>query len=170
MKKLLYEITHTTTYDYLGDVSVSQHLLRLTPRHYAKQRCLSHDLEITPDPGTMSVHRDYFGNSTHFIGIETAHQQLAITSRSRVAVGPAFIPEPLETPAWEIVRIRCREDYSGQTLEAHEFTYSSPLVPIEEQFADYAKASFAPGRPILDAVTDLTRRIQQDFTFDPAAT
>jgi transglutaminase-like putative cysteine protease len=170
MRKLLYEITHTTTYDYLGDVSVSQHLLRLTPRHYVKQSCLTHDLAITPEPGTLSVHRDYFGNPTHFIGIETAHQQLVITSRSRVAVSPAFIPEPLETPAWEIVRARCRDDHSGQTLEAHEFTYASLLVPFAEQFADYAKVSFTPGRAILDAVTDLTRRIQQDFTFDPTAT
>jgi transglutaminase-like putative cysteine protease len=55
-------------------------------------------------------------------------------------------------------------------LEAHEFTYASPLVPNADEFADYAKASFTPARPVLDAVTDLTRRIQRDFTFDPAAT
>jgi transglutaminase-like putative cysteine protease len=102
--------------------------------------------------------------------VEKPHHQLAITSRSRVAVGPAFIPEPLETPAWENVRARCRDDHAGQTLEAHEFTYPSPLVPMANEFADYAKASFMPARPILDAVTDLTRRIHEDFTFDAAAT
>ncbi|HWX20140.1 MAG TPA: transglutaminase family protein [Candidatus Binatia bacterium] len=170
MRKLLYEITHTTTYDYLEDVSVSHHLLRLAPRHYHKQNCLAHELAMVPEPGTVSAHRDYFGNSTHFIGVQTPHRQLVITSRSRVAVSPAFIPEPLETPAWEIVRARCRDDHSGRALEAHEFTYASPLVPIAEEFADYAKASFAPARPVLDAVSDLTRRIHEDFTFDPTAT
>jgi transglutaminase-like putative cysteine protease len=170
MKRLLYEITHTTTYDYVGDVSVSHHLLRLTPRHDSKQNCLAHKLTIVPGPGTVSAHRDYFGNATHFIGVETPHQQLVIQSRSRVAVGLAFIPEPLETPAWETVRARCRDDHAGQALEAHEFTYPSPLAPMADEFADYAKASLTPARPVLDAVTDLTRRIHEDFTFDPAAT
>ena len=170
MRKLLYDITHITTYDYLGDVSVSHHLLRLTPRHYSKQDCLAHELAIVPEPETVRAHRDYFGNPTHFIGVETPHRQLVIKSRSRVAVSPEFIPEPRETPSWETVRARCRDDHSGQTLEAHEFAYPSPLVPYADEFADYAKASFTPARPVLDAVTDLTRRIHEDFTFDPAAT
>ena len=170
MRRHLYEISHTTSYAYIGEVSVSQHVLRLTPRHYNKQACLAHDLEILPKAGTVSRHRDYFGNSTHFIGVDTPHRQLAITSRSRVAVSPAFIPEPLETPAWEVVRARCRGDHSGSALEAHEFTYPSPLVPNAGEFADYAKVSFIPERPVLDAVTDLTRRIHDDFTFDPTAT
>ncbi len=170
MRKLLYEITHTTTYDYVGDVSVSHHLLKLTPRHYYKQSCLTHDLSIFPHPETITTHRDYFGNPAHFVGLETPHQQFKIKSRSRVAVGPAFIPEPLETAAWETVRASCLGDHSGQALEAHEFTYPSPLVPTSDDFADYAKASFFSGRPILDAVSDLTRRIQEDFKFDPTAT
>ncbi|HWV98892.1 MAG TPA: transglutaminase family protein [Candidatus Acidoferrum sp.] len=170
MRKLLYEITHTTTYDYVEDVSVSHHLSRLAPRHYRKQNCLAHKLAIVPEPGTVSMHRDYFGNPTHFIGVETPHRQLVIKSLSQVAVSPAFIPEPLETPPWETVRALCREDHSGETLEAHEFTYPSPLVPNADEFADYTKISFTRGRPVLDAVTDLMRRIHKDFTFDPAAT
>jgi transglutaminase-like putative cysteine protease len=170
MKKLLYEITHTTIYDYVGDVSVSHHLVKLAPRHYGRQHCLRHKLEISPELATLSAHRDYFGNTTHFVGIEISHQQLTIKSRSRVAVGLGFIPEPLETPAWETVRARCRDDHSGHALEAHEFTYPSPLVPIGDEFLDYAKNSFTSERPVLDAVSDLTRRIHEDFTFDPAAT
>jgi transglutaminase-like putative cysteine protease len=170
MKKLLYEINHTTTYDYAGDVSVSQHLLRLAPRHYLKQDCLAHELEIHPQPGTISAHRDYFGNSTHFVGIETPHQRLVVRSRSRVAVSPALLPDQFETPSWETVRAQCRDDHSGLALEAHEFTYPSPLVPRSDDFAGYAGQSFTPKRPILDAVTDLTRRIHEDFAFDPAAT
>jgi transglutaminase-like putative cysteine protease len=170
MKKLLYEINHTTTYEYVGDVSVSHHLAKLAARHYARQKVLSHQMGVWPKPSTLSVHVDYFGNTSHFIGIETSHQQLVIKSHSRVAVGLAFIPEPLETPPWETVRARCRDDHSGQALESHEFTYPSPLVPVGDEFSDFAKASFTPDRPVLDAVSDLTRRIHQDFTFEPAAT
>jgi len=170
MRKLLYEITHTTIYDYVGDVSVSHHLLRLTPRNFYRQSCLAHELTISPQPRSITVHRDYFGNPTYFVGVESAHRQLVISSRSRVGVSPALTPEPLETLRWETVRARCRDDHSGQALEAHEFAYPSPLVPYSGEFADFAKTSFTPGRPIFDAVTDLTRRIHEDFKFDAAAT
>src|SRR5215831_5645023 len=135
MKKLLYEISHTTTYSYADDVSVSQHLLRLAPRHDGKQLCLSHELEINPQAGTMATHHDYFGNPVTFIGLEKPHRELVIKSRSRVAVGLSFTPEPMETPSWELVRNRCRQDYARRSLEAHEFTYPSPLLPEAEEFA-----------------------------------
>jgi transglutaminase-like putative cysteine protease len=118
----------------------------------------------------MHVHHDYFGNPTHFIEVETAHQQLVIASRSRVGISPAFTPEHLETLPWEAVRARCRDDHSGQALEAHEFLYPSPLIPDASEFLEYAKTSFTHSRPILDAVIDLTRRVHEDFIFDPAAT
>ena len=169
MRKLLYEVTHTTTYDYVEEVSVSHHLLRLTPCRYPKQECLEHDLTVVPTPATLTEHRDYFGNSTHYASLETAHRQLVLRSHAKVAVSPSFIPEPSETPAWEAVRARCRDDRAGQSLEAHEFIYPSPLVPVADEFADYARPSFTRGRPVLDAVTDLTRRINEDFAFDPAA-
>jgi transglutaminase-like putative cysteine protease len=170
MRRLLYEITHTTTYQYMGDVSVSHHLLRLAPRQWAKQALLSHELIVEPAPAVLCSHNDYFGNPAHFIGIERAHPQLVITSRSRLAVAPAFVPEPSETPAWEAVRARCRDDHSGRALEAHEFTYDSPLVSAHHDFAHYAAPSFTTGRPILEAVTDLSRRIHRDFVFDSKAT
>jgi transglutaminase-like putative cysteine protease len=170
MRKLLYEITHATTYDYVGDVSVSHHLLRLAPRQYSRQTCLAHELTISPEPATISAHGDYFGNLTHFIAVEKGHQQLIVKSHSRVAVVPAAVPEPAETPSWEAVRARCRDDHSGKALEAHEFIYPSPLIPEADEFTHYAKASFTPGRPVLEAVTDLTRRIHTDFSFDAAAT
>jgi len=170
MRRLLFEITHTTTYGYVSDVSVSHHLLRLTPRDDPKQQCLEHQLTITPQPGTLSPRLDYFGNLTHFVGVEIPHKEFVITSRCKVAVSPVFIPEPAETPSWEIVRAQCRDDHSGQALEAHEFTYPSPLVAAPEEFLDYTEPSFTPRRPVLEAVSDLTRRIGEDFVFDPVAT
>lgn len=170
MRQLLYDITHTTAYDYVGSVSVSHHLLRLAPREGARQRRLAHELLIEPAPSVTAGHSDYFGNTAHFITVERPHSRLAVTSRSRMAVSPAFIPEPAETPAWETVRARCRDDHAGATLEAHEFTYASPLVPVGAEFAEYAAGSFSRDRPILEAVSDLTRRIHGEFKFDADAT
>src|SRR5262249_27830207 len=127
-------------------------------------------LSLEPTPVLTSAHSDYFGNTTHFVTVDQPHHRLVVSSRNRVAVGPAFIPEPTETPPWETVRARCRGDHSGASLEAHEFTYPSPLVPNDADFADYAAPSFARERPVLDAVADLTGRIRNDFKFDANAT
>jgi hypothetical protein len=64
MRRLLYETTHRTAYDYAGSVSVSHHVLRLTARRTARQHCLEHALSIEPQPALTSAHGDYFGNTT----------------------------------------------------------------------------------------------------------
>jgi transglutaminase-like putative cysteine protease len=170
MKTQLFDITHTTTYDYRSPVTVAHHLLRLTPRRLRRQLRLAHELELDPAPAARHGHTDYFGNETAFVIFEGAHRQLRITARSRVAVGAAFIPDAAETPAWESVRNLCRTDLSAHVLEAGEFAFGSPLVPLDAPFTDYARESFLAGRGILDAVLDLTGRIHRDFTFDPTAT
>ena len=170
MRKILYDIEHVTSHDYVGFVSVSHLLMHLTPRNDERQRVLSHGILVDPAPSVAETHQDYFGNTAHFLTVDHDHSHLRITSRSRVAVGPAFVPDPSETPPWETVRARCRSDHSGRSLEAHEFTYASPLVPISSEFADYAKPSFEKERPVLDSVMDLTRRINSEFKFDLTAT
>ena len=170
MKAQLFDITHTTTYDYKTTVTVSHHLLRLAPRRLGRQWRLEHALNIEPLPAVTRFHTDYFGNEVMFATIEGAHRQLCVTSRNRVAVAPAFIPDPLETPAWESVRGLYRTDRSANSLDATEYTFASPLVPVGLEFEDFALASFAPDRPILEAVMSLTGSIFENFKFDPTAT
>ena len=55
-------------------------------------------------------------------------------------------------------------------LYAHQFTYASPYIRWTPEIAAYAAASFAPGRPLLEAVLDLTARIHRDFKYDPRST
>lgn len=170
MKAQLFDITHTTTYDYQSPVNVSHHQLRLTPRRLARQFRLAHELVLDPPPAVVSHHTDYFGNEVAFLTLEGAHRRFQVTARSQVAVAPAFLPDPAETPAWETVRTLCRSDRSVPVLEAGEFTFASPLVTTGPEFADYAAPSFLPGRPLLDAVRDFIARIHADFRFDPTAT
>ena len=170
MKAQLYDLTHTTTYDYRSAVTVSHHLLRVSPRRLARQFRLEHTIETNPIAATTSQRTDYFGNDVTFATIEGAHRRLTVTSRSRVAVGPAFIPDPSETPQWENVRGLCRSDRSSAVLEAIEFTFATPIVPLEPAFAEYAFTSFTPRRFILEAALDLTARVHADFRFDPTAT
>jgi transglutaminase-like putative cysteine protease len=170
MKAQLFDVTHSTTYDYQSMVTVSQHLLRLSPRRLRRQFVLAHELLFEPRPSASSQHIDCFGNTVVYASFQGAHRSLKVTARNRLAVAPAFVPEPGETPAWEVVRTLCRTDRSVRALEASEFMYASPLVAPGAAFSEYAEPSFPPGRPILAAVLDLTARIFADFKFDATAT
>jgi transglutaminase-like putative cysteine protease len=165
-----YEVVHRTAYVYTNEVSVSHHLARLTPRSVAGQSCLSHELAVEPAPALVTHHPDYFGNLTTFFSIAGPHRTLQVTSRSRVELAARPTPSPLETPAWERVRETCGGVGSPVELEVQESVFPSSLVPILPALADYAGASFVAGRPLLDGVLDLTRRIHGDLRFDPQAT
>jgi transglutaminase-like putative cysteine protease len=71
---------------------------------------------------------------------------------------------------WEAVASRLKSNRSAETLEAYPFVAASPRVTPFPGLADYAKESFEAGRPIVEAVIELTSRMYEDFTFDPRAT
>jgi transglutaminase-like putative cysteine protease len=68
------------------------------------------------------------------------------------------------------VRDKLRGDGFPAPVSESEFALDSPLATASPPLADYAAPSFAAGRPVLAAVTDLTRRIHAEFRYDPAAT
>jgi len=55
-------------------------------------------------------------------------------------------------------------------LQAYAFCFDSPYIRASPDLAELAGPSFSPGRPLLEAMIDLTERIFTDFTYDPAAT
>jgi len=170
MRAQLFEIAHTTVYRYSSPVSVSHNLLRLAPRRLACQYPLSHSVEIDRLPATTRIRTDYFGNEVLFATIAETHHELRITARSQVAIGPPPLPDPTETPPWESVGVLCHSDHSQRVMEAAEFIFASPHIPVSSLYAEYAEPSFTPHRPFLEAVLDLTARIHRDFVFDPTAT
>jgi transglutaminase-like putative cysteine protease len=167
---MIYKVTHTTTYDYTDSVSLSHHLLRLTPRNLTHQRCQHYDVQIDPRPAVAAQHFDYFGNAVTFVTIEGAHRKLTVKSVSDVSVLRPRVPVATETLAWESVREFSRGRQIGQSLDASEFIFDSPFVKTADDFAAYAAPAFPKERPIFDAVLDLTARIHRDFKFDPKAT
>lgn len=161
-----YEIQHTTRYSYADSVTVSHHLARLSPRQLGdRQMCLQHTLQIQPEPAVRATHADYFGNDATFFAMQGAHKGLTVTARSIVRVVPACAPVAARTPAWEIAA-----DRTALPLDALEALFDSTSIRATREFTEYARPSFPPGRPFLEALLDLTARIYGDFTFDPGAT
>jgi transglutaminase-like putative cysteine protease len=59
---------------------------------------------------------------------------------------------------------------TGADAEAVEFRLDSPRVAASAELAEFAAPSFAPGRPVADAVADLVHRIKTGFDYVPGAT
>src|SRR4051812_29423760 len=163
-----YAITHTTTYEYAEPVSLCQNVAHLVPRPCVGQRVAETVLTVTPDPAVIDERTDYFGNPVHYFTVQEPHRRLVVEVTHRVAVDP---PEPPAfTPQWEALRDQLPTADLPEWREAYPFVFDSPFAAADPRYAEYAAASFAPGRPVLDAALDLTRRVHAEFAYDPRAT
>jgi transglutaminase-like putative cysteine protease len=168
---MLYRVRHQTIYDYQQAVSVSHHLVRLTPRDLRGQRCRSTELSIWPEPPFQATsHSDFFGNTVSSFTLPESHTRMCVEARSELEVEAIVYPVFCQSPAWEVVRESVPVDRSREGLEAFQFVFDSIRVFAKPELAAYARESFPAGRPVLEGVLDLTGRIHRDFRFDPEAT
>ncbi len=162
--------THITRYWYSGPVSMCHTEVHLTPRPREHQTILEFGLEVSPTPDSVLSREDYFGNEVTFFSIAEPHRELIITSRCLANVEPSAPPASELSPAWEQVRDEVGKRDTSETFDAGQFVFESPSIRVGPPFAQYAASSFAPGRPLLSAVEDLSRRIYSEFHYDKRAT
>jgi transglutaminase-like putative cysteine protease len=166
-----YEVTHRTEYRYESDVSDSYGQLHLLPRNLPGQRCQSAEVVVDPVPADYRERLDYFGNRVSYLAVHRPHRVLTVTATSIVEVEnrpsalSLFGPRP-----WEQAREAVRDGQVLDPLDAVQYVLDSPLVEASSAFADYAATTFTPGRPLLDAVTDICHRIYADFEYKPGST
>ena len=170
-----YQITHKTGYTYTDLAPVCHNLVHLAPRTTPRQKCAFYRLKIDPNPAFLAQRDDYFGNRTEYFSIESAHRKLEITAESMVEVQPIVPPPTGAAPTWQDCVVKSNQLAplaAGNVIDPilAQLAFASPRVPIIPQLRDYAAKSFAPGRSMIDALLDLTRRIHGDFQFDPRAT
>lgn len=165
-----YKINHTTKYEYKDTVPVCQNIVYLTPRDTPHQRATRHRMMVRPQPSATHRRVDYFGNTSHAFSIDKGHRQLQVSATSTVELTARDLPNKLATPAWESIRDDLARNRTAAGIGNYQFAFSSPHIPLDRAVADYARQSFPPNRPILDAVRELSSRIHEDFKYDPEAT
>jgi transglutaminase-like putative cysteine protease len=166
---MIYRIVHKTTYAYKHPVSVGNHIACLTPRCLSHQRCTQHELRINPS-ASLTQRKDYFGNQLSFFTIEEPHKELTVEARSLVVMNEAKRLRRERSISWEEVAEMLPVSHDPASLGAYQFVFESPRIRPSLQLASYASKSFAPGRPFVEALLDLTGRIHSDFRFDAKAT
>jgi transglutaminase-like putative cysteine protease len=162
--------THVTRYWYSGPVSMCHTEVHLQPRPRKHQTILEFALDVSPTPDSLLLREDYFGNQVTFFSIAEPHRELIITSKCLANLDASAAPALELSPAWEQVREEVAKRDTPETFEAGQFVFESPSIRVGAPFAQYAAASFTPGRPFLSAVSDLSSRIFAEFHYDRRAT
>ena len=166
-----YNISHITRYLHDDVASLSHNELFLTPRRTPTQNCVKSAITLSPEPSTFSQRVDFFGNTVTTTTIQGPHNALEITAASQVVLTPVPLSmEPEQTPAWEQVKSMVQQHATAETLEAFQFLFASPMIPVDEKFAAWSRDLFAPGTPVLKGALALTDRIFTGFKYDPGAT
>lgn len=165
-----YKITHTTSYQYTTSVSVCHNLVMLIPREDSRVQIHHHRLTTHPTPQFSSRRKDAFGNVVNTFSIEESHRQLTVTSSNRVTVSGHSLPPDDSSPSWDSVGDGIAQRMDPNWLGAVRFLFDSPRIDRAAEYAEYARISFTPGRPVLAAARELTSRIHQDFRYDKSAT
>jgi transglutaminase-like putative cysteine protease len=164
---MILDVYHWTEYRYAEPVPLSQHVLHMQPRELPHQRVISSRFEFIPEPTTLSRRVDYFGNHATGFLIGETHVGLHIKCFSQVETLPLKVPVAAQTPAWEKVAAAA---LGTAEPDPRSFIYPSSYAPYVSALRDWAVASFPAGRPILEGVFDLTRRLFAEFIFDNTAT
>jgi transglutaminase-like putative cysteine protease len=167
---MIFDVSHRTIYTYGKPVLQSEHLVYMTPRSGPRQTVHRHSLLIEPAPSANIALKDYFGNSSAILTMEDEHSELVIHARSTVEVRAHDLPIPGLSTAWEQIAGKALSESGELDIGVLQFVSASRHTKIVREVIDYARPSFSPQRPLLEAALDLTQRIYRDFTFDSTAT
>ena len=161
-------ITHDTRYRYEPPVLTAVHMTHLTPPPTRCQDRIDARLQVHPQPASITESLDIYRNVRTFFEIASPHDELLVRASSLVET---YAPDPVgSTLAWDAVRDSFVYHVGAEWHPAAEFIYPSHYVHPGEVFADYARPSFPPGRPLIDAARELMQRVHQDFTYASRST
>jgi len=167
---VIYDLRHITTYGYSRPVPLARCILRLLPRNDGGQRVERSELTISPRPAERIDGVCFFGNRMTTITISKPHRELKVEMRARIAVNRPPAPHPGLTRHWEeVASLALASGSLDPGSPAHQL-FPSRLAPQVDEVVAYARKSFAPLRPVLEAACELMARIRAEFEYDPDAT
>jgi transglutaminase-like putative cysteine protease len=168
-------VLHETVYQYESPVSQAFHLTCLRLAHTEHQKLVEQDIVIAPATGDHRQFDDSFGNQRDMFSYASEHERLVIRSSAIVDLSPRPKRDDARSLPWEQVVESLRYTSGTRHAREAEFAFASPYIPtgrasFARNVSTYACGSFKPGRPVVEAMTDLMNRIHEDFEFQSGAT
>jgi transglutaminase-like putative cysteine protease len=168
-----YRVQHVTTYTHDDDVTGSYGQFHLRPRDLAWQRCLAHEVSVEPEPSDLFRHTDLYGNTKSYFHVVEPHTELVVTATSVVEIDPPQYADQALVQPWEECLPLEQDTVAARDADAWkaiDYVFASTMVDIPPGIREYAEQSFAPGRPVGEAVTELMHRVYADFTYKSGST
>lgn len=165
-----YKVTHITAYQYDDPVTLCHNEAYLIPRNTATQTCQKNDITVFPKPSVFEKQKDFYNNHVVYFSLQFPHTKLDVKAESILDVEEKKTVDLAKSIPWDAIYQSQNGKSSNEWLDAREFVLSSPLIPVDPIYADYAKLSFSPKRPLLEAAMEVTKRIFKEFKYDPEAT
>ena len=101
---MLYNVSHTTSYQYADAVSLCHNLVHLRSRQAPRQTCHQSSMIVQPEPRAWEHLQDYFGNPIDLFTIQEPHRKLSIVAKHRIEVAPSLGCSPTDSVAQEQAR------------------------------------------------------------------
>lgn len=166
-----YRVTHRTSYHYGLPVNDAYTVACLLPRNRHFQQVLTSKVTATPHPDEFLETRDVFGNRVVQLGVHHGHDAFEIVADSTV---DTRVPQvPATTRSWNEVAELARRLLGDDAIKIGPYraaTVASTPADRPDLLAALAGRVFVAGRPIVEAVTDLSREIFENYSFDSTAT
>jgi len=167
---LKYKVKHITDYIYESPASLCHNIMIQIPREFDFQRVIDFKYTIEPKPSYEVIRNDFFENKYVYFSIERTHQKLSVNSQSTIELYPPAWRDidPATTRPWEEVANWLKTTDAMNDLR--QFYLESEHIKFFPGIQEYAYQSFSPGRPIMEAMLELNKRIFVDFKFTPGFT
>ena len=172
---MVFNISHTTSYNYDSGVTFCHNIATLKPKDLLGQQLLDYSLDISPTPTEISERLDFFGNIVTRFSIQQHHKELKVTAISKVLRDYTLQPDIYQSVDGQKITLDQAlselKSIDPEILKIKQFVFESILIAnITPEIKAYASLSFKPNRSIFEATFELMQRIYTDFEFDPEFT
>ena len=162
---MIFNIVHTTAYEYSAPAIESFTELRVRPRQSNRQIVHRHVTEVTPR-AALEDFTDYYDNAVECLSVPYRHKTLTVTSRSTVETLPhKDALEALDLSVSEAVRLNW-----PQRRELFDFLMPSRHAPITPELEAMSKELLPSSASYAESMLGMCKYIFEKFTYMPGVT
>ena len=162
---MIFNIVHTTAYEYSAPAIESFTELRVRPRQSNRQIVHRHLTEVTPR-AVLDEFTDYYDNTVECLSVPYRHKCLTVTSRSTVETLPhKDALSGLDLSVSEAVRLNW-----PHRRELFDFLMPSTHAPITPEIEALSREQLRSSSSFSESILGLSSHIYENFTYMPGVT
>ena len=162
---MIFNVVHTTAYEYSAPAVESFTELRVRPRQSNLQNVIKHVTEVTPRV-PLEEFTDYYGNTVECLSVPFRHRTLTVTSRSSVETFPhKDALSGLDLSVSEAVRLNW-----SMRRQLFDYLMPSTYAPITPDLERLSRELLPSNGSFAESILGLNSHIHREFKYMPGVT